>query len=98
MRPRRTRLGRGGKSNFMYYVYILYSKKTNKKYMGSTSNLKERVERHNSGKSNFTSKGIPWKLIYYEAFISEKDARIEEKFLKSGKGRERLKYILQNLP
>ncbi len=66
--------------------------------MGSTSNLKERVERHNSGKSNFTSKGIPWKLIYYEAFISEKDARIEEKFLKSGKGRERLKYILQNLP
>ena len=66
--------------------------------MGSTSNLKERVERHNSGKSNFTSKGIPWKLIYYEAFISKENALKEEKFLKSGKGRERLKYILQNLP
>lgn len=66
--------------------------------MGSTSNPKERVERHNSGKSNFTSKGIPWKLIYYEAFISKENALKEEKFLKSGKGRERLKYILQNLP
>jgi len=80
----------------MYYVYILYSKKLDKKYIGSTSDLKERIKRHNSERSEFTSKGIPWKLLYYEAFISEKDARIEEKFLKSGKGRERLKYLLQN--
>ena len=80
----------------MYYVYILYSKKLDKKYIGSTSDLKERIKIHNSERSEFTSKGIPWKLLYYEAFISEKDARIEEKFIKSGKGRERLKYLLQN--
>jgi len=33
--------------------------------------------------------------IYYEVFNTEKDAREEERFLKTGKGRERLKYLLK---
>jgi len=92
MRPRRTRLGRGGR-HIMYYVYILYSKNLNKKYIGSTTNLRVRISEHNSGKSNFSSKGMPWKLIYYEAFLNKTDALREEKFLKTGKGRERIKYL-----
>jgi putative endonuclease len=96
MRSRRTRLGRGGRIRYMHYVYILYSEKIRKRYVGSTSDLRERIERHNSGKSVFTSKGIPWELLYYEAFISKNDALKEEKFLKSGKGRERIKYLLEN--
>jgi len=35
-------------------------------------------------------------LIYYEVFISKKDAVMEEKFLKTGRGRERLKFLLKN--
>jgi len=35
-------------------------------------------------------------LVYYEVFKSEKDARTEEKFLKSGQGRERIKYLLRD--
>jgi putative endonuclease len=81
----------------MYYVYILYSKKLNNKYVGSTSDLKERIKRHNSGRSDFTSKGIPWKLIYYEAFISKADALKEESFLKTGKGRERIKLLFNKI-
>ena len=80
----------------MWYVYILYSQKIDKKYIGFTKNLKQRIKEHNSGKSDFTSKGGSWKLIYYESFVSEKDARAEELFLKSGKGRERLKFLLEN--
>ncbi len=95
IRPRRTRLGRGGQK-VMWYVYILYSQKLEKKYIGFTKNLKNRLDEHNSGKSNFTSKGGKWKLIYYEVFLSEKDAREEEIFLKNGKGRERLKILLKN--
>ena len=79
----------------MYYVYIIFSEKLKKKYIGSTSNLKARFKEHNSGESIYTAKGIPWKLIYYEAFSSKKDAIREEKFLKSGKGRERIKYLLE---
>ena len=81
----------------MFYVYVIYSKKLNKRYIGRTDNLRSRIKRHNSGNSDFTSRGIPWKLIYYEAFIIKKDAIMEESFLKTGKGRERLKFLLKNI-
>ena len=47
----------------MVYVYILYSSSLGKFYVGSTDNVERRIDQHNSGRSNFTSKGIPWKLI-----------------------------------
>lgn len=80
----------------MHYVYIIYSSVLKRKYIGSTANLRERIKRHNSRRSVFTSKGEFWRLIYYEAFVSKKDAEAEGKFLKSGKGRERMKYLLKN--
>ncbi len=80
----------------MFYVYILKNIKDNKLYKGMTSDLKRRVKEHNFGKSTFTRHGGKWRLVYYEAFLSEADARREELFLKSGKGRERIKYLLQN--
>lgn len=83
----------------MYYVYIIFSDKLKRRYIGFSTDLKSRIKEHNQGKCISTSKGKPWKLIYYEAFVSEKDARREELFLKIGKGRERLKYLFgdQNL-
>ena len=80
----------------MYYVYILYSKKLNELYKGSTKDLKRRFQEHNSGKSTFTRLGTPWTLVYYEAFLSKTDALREELFLKSGKGKDRVKYLLEN--
>ncbi len=80
----------------MFYVYILYSTKLRKKYIGYTEDLRNRVEQHNSGKVTFTAKGRPWQLIYYQAFVSKLDAQEEERFLKSGKGRERLKILLKH--
>jgi len=81
----------------MYYVYILYSHKLNKKYIGFTEDLKNRLKEHNSGDGSiFTKKGRPWKLVYYQAFLNKKDAQNEELFLKTGQGRERLKYLLKN--
>jgi putative endonuclease len=94
MRPRRTRLGRGGL--YMYYVYIIYSQKIKKLYIGYSVNLKERMIRHNSGRSKFTSKGMPWMLVHYQGFLEKEDARDEELFLKTGRGRERIKYLLNS--
>ncbi|MSU75783.1 MAG: GIY-YIG nuclease family protein [Candidatus Magasanikbacteria bacterium] len=79
----------------MYYVYILFSKKLQKRYIGSTGNLKQRTEEHNKGKTPFTSSGIPWQLIYYEVFQNKQDALEEERFLKSGRGRDRLNFLLK---
>ena len=82
--------------NAMYYVYILKSLKNKKLYKGSTENLKERILEHNHGKVRSTKSALPWELIYYEAFGNKIDALREEKFLKSGKGKERIKYLLSD--
>lgn len=79
----------------MHYVYVLKSRKHGRLYKGCTGDLRNRVSEHNSGKTLSTKGGIPWELIYYEAFVDKRRALIEEKFLKSGKGKERLKYILE---
>ncbi len=78
------------------FICIMSISVIGKLYKGSTSDLRRRIKEHNSGNCTFTKTGKPWKLVYYEAFASKKDAIIEEKFLKSGKGKERIKYLLQN--
>ena len=67
----------------MYYVYFLKSKNFNQIYVGSTNDLKRRLEEHNKGKSPSTKRYLPWKLIYYEAFEEENFARMREKKLKN---------------
>ncbi len=83
-----------GKCTIMYFVYALYSKKLSKRYIGITENLARRLKQHVSGETPFTRRATDWILIYYEAFLSKQDAYKEEKFLKTGKGRERLKFLL----
>jgi len=70
----------------MYYVYILKSKKDGSKYVGSTSNLRERVKQHNSNQSRYTSSKTPYELIWYSAFLDKKKAMDFEKYLKSSSG------------
>jgi len=80
----------------MYFVYILLSLKSNKLYIGYTTNWKRRLREHNSGKSAASKPYRPYKLIYYEAFINKKDAVAREKYLKSGWGRRSIKKMLLN--
>ncbi len=82
----------------MYYVYILKSEKDHNLYIGFTGDLKQRLEFHNQGLNQSTAKRRPLKLIYYEGYLSEKDARAREKFLKSGRGHEVLyKQLVESL-
>lgn len=66
----------------MYYVYILRSKKDSALYLGSTKDLRKRLEEHNTGKNFSTRFRAPFELLYYEAYKSEKDARVREHNLK----------------
>lgn len=66
----------------MFYLYILKSKKDNNLYIGSTNDLKKRLVEHNKGLVFSTKLRKPPELIYYEAYKSEKDARIRESNLK----------------
>ncbi len=51
-------------------------------YVGSTDNLERRLNEHNSRKETSTKPYGPFKMIYYEARQSKKDALIRENKLK----------------
>jgi putative endonuclease len=71
----------------MYYVYLLQSEAVvGQRYIGMTSDLKQRLAEHNAGKSRHTSKYLPWKLVTYIAFSDERKAETFERYLKSGSG------------
>lgn len=78
-----------------YYVYILLSLKDKKFYTGFTSDLKNRLTEHAKGNVRSTKDRRPLKLIHYEYFINESDAKAREVFLKSGFGRNQLKESLK---
>ncbi len=79
----------------MYYVYILFSLKDNKLYIGYTNNLKIRLIKHQRGFVKSTQTRRPLRLIYYKCYLSKKDAQKREIFLKGGKGHNELKIQLE---
>jgi putative endonuclease len=81
----------------MYYAYILISLKDFNFYVGFTNNLKIRIEQHQKGKVTSTSKRLPVKLIYYECYTIEEDARRNEKYYKTTKGRNELRKKLASI-
>src|SRR3989338_3277895 len=80
----------------MYYTYILQSRKDGKWYTGATSDLRKRLNQHNSGQVRATKGRGPFGLIYYEACLNEQDAFAREKYLKSGVGKRYLKNRLRS--
>lgn len=65
-----------------YYVYLIRSKKDKSLYFGFTTDLKNRLKRHNKGLEKSTKFKIPWELIYFESFKDQKLATQREHNLK----------------
>ncbi len=80
----------------IYYIYILKSLKDNNLYTGYTSDLRKRIEEHNSGKVNSTKNRLPLKLIYFEGCINQQDATHREIYLKTSWGKRYLKERMKN--
>ncbi len=70
-----------------FTVYILYSDKNKKYYIGSCQNIEERLTRHNSGRNKSTHSGMPWKILYQEYFDSRSDAVAREFSIKKMKSK-----------
>ncbi|WP_028665708.1 GIY-YIG nuclease family protein [Runella zeae] len=80
----------------MYFVYILYSEIINKYYIGCTEDLDRRLDEHNRGLSSFTSKGTPWKRVYWEEFKTLGEARRREIEVKKKKSRKYIEYLIKS--
>lgn len=82
----------------MFYIYFARSLKNAKVYVGfSGKDPKMRVREHNSGSSGWSSANKPLKLIYFEKYYCEIDARQRERFYKTGFGKNIKKLIIDTL-
>ncbi|WP_082316568.1 GIY-YIG nuclease family protein [Mangrovimonas sp. ST2L15] len=66
-----------------YWVYILTNKPRGVLYIGITGGIDDRMERHLSSNSGFTSRYKLRKLVYYEEYQYVYDAIKREKQLKN---------------
>lgn len=78
----------------MVYVYVLQSLKDKEYYVGISSNLNKRLEKHNRGGVNSTGKRKPFKIAYFEEFENYSLARQREKEIKSYKGGNKFKELI----
>ena len=79
-----------------YYVYIIFSKLTNKSYTGITTDLDRRIEEHNRVKSvtHWTCRVTDFDYVFCTQVDSRSIARLLEIYLKSGIGREFKKTLI----
>ena len=78
----------------MHVTYILYSKTIDSYYIGSTSNIEDRLKRHNSGRSTYTKRGIPWTIVYRKEYETKSEAYRAELYIKSQKSRKYIEVLI----
>jgi putative endonuclease len=75
------------------WVYAIKSINHNYIYVGLTNNIQKRLKQHNSNQQRSTKAYSPYELIYSIQCKDRKSARVIEKKLKSGYGKEYLKKL-----
>lgn len=78
----------------MHFVYVLRSISYKRYYIGSTKDLENRLNYHNSGRVKSTKAHKPWNIIYTESFNTKSEAIKREKQIKSYKGGNAFKRLI----
>lgn len=78
----------------MYYLYILYSSKINKYYIGISQNPERRLKFHNSIEKGWTKRGKPWVKKFEKGFQNREMAHGWEIFLKRQKSRRIIEKVI----
>jgi len=78
------------------WVYAITSQLRPYIYVGLTYDVPNRVARHNAGGEKTTKPYRPFDLLLSEEHIDRASARLREKYLKSGQGKEYLKRLRFN--
>jgi putative endonuclease len=78
----------------MFVVYVIRSLKTGKYYIGSTKDLEVRIGQHNANKTRSLKNKGPFFVVYTETFGTRTEARKREILIKSFKGGEAFRKLL----
>jgi putative endonuclease len=79
----------------MFTVYVLRSLLTGEFYTGSTAGFDRRFTQHQEGMVRSTKHGRPWELVHREEFATRAEAVRRERYLKTGRGRQELRLLLE---
>ena len=77
-----------------FTVYILFSQSKNRFYIGFTSNLNERIIRHNQKSKGFTGNTNDWKAVHTESYATKEEAQKRELQIKSWKSRIKIQELI----
>ncbi len=69
-------------------VYVLFSHKDRLMYIGYTSNIQNRIRKHNEGGSKSTAPRRPLELIFSEYYLFKEDALKREEYFKTNAGKK----------
>jgi putative endonuclease len=81
----------------IYPVYIIYSARLDKYYVGYTENIALRLVQHNEGVSTFTSKATDWVLKYSANFNSRQEAHKRELEIKRKKSKRYIEWLISSV-
>ena len=79
----------------MFYTYIIFSEILNKYYIGSTTNIEERLVKHNHNHKGFTGNKSDWKIVYFEEYMIKTDALKRELQNKKWKSRIKIEKLIK---
>lgn len=77
-----------------YFLYILYSKKIDKFYIGITHNPEQRLISHNKYPKGWTKRGIPWEMVFTKEFSDKTITKKWESWIKKQKNKKIIQEII----
>ena len=80
----------------MFFLYIIQSEMDGSFYIGYSANPTNRLNKHNTAKSGYTSRKKPWVLVYTEEFKTKSEAIRREKFIKAQKSKVFIEKLIAN--
>ena len=79
---------------FMYYAYIIKSRKNHRFYIGSTQDIKKRIRQHQQGQTKILKNQGSFDIILLEQFATRAEAFQRERQIKSYKGGNAFKKLI----
>ncbi|GBE26198.1 GIY-YIG nuclease superfamily protein [bacterium BMS3Bbin03] len=78
-----------------YYLYILFSEKLSRYYIGISYDPELRLHFHNTSHKGWTRRGRPWHLVFKKDFSDRKEAQYWEDWLKRQKSHSVIEKVIQ---
>jgi putative endonuclease len=80
----------------VHYLYILYSRKLRRYYVGETPDLEHRFLQHQDHyfKKNFTRSAEDWKIVLSKVVASKEKALLLERFIKRMKSKKFIEKVI----